>query len=84
MSKDYVSSYGNNDGMKIQAFKKGFRMLAGNPKRREKEQGMVNLYRCYDSKPYKPNPGGVAATDTSDLPTRYCPGGVRVNIFFPT
>ena len=45
---------------------------------------MINLYRCYTSRPLQPNPGGVASTDTSDMPKKYCAGGIRVNTFFPT
>jgi len=45
---------------------------------------MINLYRCYNASALKPNPGGVAKTDTSDMPKKYCVGGIRVNTFFPT
>lgn len=59
-------------------------MLAGSATQRKKDFGFVNLYRCYDSKPFNPNPMGVASTDTNDLPKKACPGGIRVNTFFPT
>ena len=59
-------------------------MLAGSATRRSKETGMINLYRCYNTaKPFRPNPGGVASTDTSDFPKTHCAGGIRVNTFFP-
>lgn len=62
----------------------GFRMLVGTAEQRIKDSQLVNLFRCYDAKNFEPNPMGVAATDTSDLPMKYCAGGIRVNTFFPT
>ncbi|EPE24655.1 hypothetical protein GLAREA_08508 [Glarea lozoyensis ATCC 20868] len=72
----------------ITAFRPGFRMLAGTAEARIPQSGFVNLYRCYDGYDDKmffyPNPMGVAASDTTDLPKGYCAGGIRVNTFFPT
>jgi hypothetical protein len=63
-------------------------MLAGTAEARTPQSGFVNLYRCYDGYDDKmffyPNPMGVAASDTTDLPKGYCAGGIRVNTFFPT
>jgi hypothetical protein len=62
-------------------------MLAGNPSLRVNGSTYTNLYRCYDTRDgstFKPNPGGIASTDTHDMPTKYCAGGIRVNTFFPT
>ena len=74
---------------KILIREKGFRMFAGTAEQRTNtSQSSVNLFRCYDSYDskmfYQPNPMGVAATDTLDLPNNYCAGGIRVNTFFPT
>ncbi|KAH8802173.1 hypothetical protein F5882DRAFT_155099 [Hyaloscypha sp. PMI_1271] len=33
---------------------------------------------------FKPNPIGVAATDTLELPNKFFAGRIRVNTFFPT
>jgi len=64
-------------------------MLAGTAERRTPDtSAFVNLYRCYDGYDdkffYYPNPMGVAATDTIELPKKFCAGGIRVNTFFPT
>jgi hypothetical protein len=63
-------------------------MLAGTAEARTPTSGFVNLYRCYDSYDsnmnFAPNPMGVAASDTTSLPTKHCAGGIRVNTFFPT
>jgi hypothetical protein len=74
---------------KVQAFKPGFRMLVGDPSRREPDpkQKMQNCYRCYTG----PNFGGDTAApcadgklDTAGLPKDICKGGIRSNIHFPT
>jgi hypothetical protein len=47
----------------------------------------VNSYRCYysydTSMNFNQNPMGVAATDTLELSSKFCAGGIRVNTFFP-
>ncbi|KAF8861585.1 hypothetical protein BDZ45DRAFT_703320 [Acephala macrosclerotiorum] len=71
----------------VTAFKQGFRMLVGDPMLRkdtntsesrsmsyryfEKNWGQIDTY-----------PGG--GNDTRDFPKVPCPGGIRVNNFFPT
>ncbi|CAG8951193.1 hypothetical protein HYFRA_00007940 [Hymenoscyphus fraxineus] len=86
MTVYYISP--DNTTSPITAFRPGFRMLAGTAENRKPESGFVNLYRCYDSYDenmfFKPNPMGVAATDTTELPKTFCGGGIRVNTFFPT
>ncbi|KAF4632332.1 hypothetical protein G7Y89_g5793 [Cudoniella acicularis] len=86
MTVYYISP--DNKTTPVTAFRPGFRMLAGTAEQRTKDSQFVNLFRCYDGydakKNYRPNPMGVAANDTTDLPNRYCAGGIRVNTFFPT
>ncbi|KUJ22781.1 uncharacterized protein LY89DRAFT_763262 [Mollisia scopiformis] len=75
----------DNKTTPVTAFKPGFRMLAGTAEQRTNNS--VNLFRCYDGYDakmnYRPNPMGVATTDTTDLPQKYCAGGIRINTFFP-
>ncbi|KAG9234742.1 hypothetical protein BJ875DRAFT_375744 [Amylocarpus encephaloides] len=86
MTVYYISPDDRNSS--LVAFQRGFRMLAGTAERRTRDSAFVNLFRCYDGYDekmnYRPNPMGVAASDTTELPTRHCAGGVRVNTFFPT
>ncbi|KAH8594064.1 hypothetical protein B0O99DRAFT_652947 [Bisporella sp. PMI_857] len=86
MTVYYVSP--DNRTSSIRAFRPGFRMLAGTAEKRTNATGFINLFRCYDRYDenmfYSPNPMGVAATDTTWMPTRHCAGGIRVNTFFPT
>ncbi|KAH8672838.1 hypothetical protein BGZ60DRAFT_430144 [Tricladium varicosporioides] len=86
MTVYYISPDNKTD--KVTAFRPGFRMLAGTAEKRTKSERMVNLFRCYDGYDskmnYFPNPMGVGANDTTELPKKYCAGGIRVNTFFPT
>lgn len=59
-------------------------MIVGDPTARTAAQGYTNSFRCYTGPNFDPNPMGVSANDTSDFPTSYCAGGVRVATFFPT
>ncbi|KAH8669533.1 hypothetical protein BGZ60DRAFT_469797 [Tricladium varicosporioides] len=82
MTVYYLSPDDKN--VKVTVPKPGFRMLAGVQSLRQADSKFVNLYRCYDELGFKPNPMGMATTDTKDLPKRHCAGGIRVNTFFPT
>lgn len=59
-------------------------MIVGDAKARTASAGYTNSFRCYTGANFDPNPMGVSANDTSDFPTQYCAGGVRVATFFPT
>ncbi|KAK5657966.1 hypothetical protein OQA88_2518 [Cercophora sp. LCS_1] len=80
----YIPPY---DGKtKVTAFKPGFRMLAGDPMQ-ERATGMQRqiCHRCvpnYDQNPF----GGAPCTgdDTTSLPNKYCGGGIRSTVTFPT
>ncbi|KAI1337477.1 hypothetical protein F5Y15DRAFT_155301 [Xylariaceae sp. FL0016] len=74
---------------KVKAFQPGFRMLVGDPNKREADPKlkMQNCYRCYTG----PNFGGDVSApcadgkiDTQHLPTAPCKGGIRSNVLFPT
>ncbi|KAF2655624.1 hypothetical protein K491DRAFT_657894 [Lophiostoma macrostomum CBS 122681] len=81
----YIAPYDNKG--KVTAFKKGFRMLVGDPTRRsDKGDGDSRMlsFRCWgkDFASEPGMPGGGA--DTKALPPKPCHGGVRANHFFPT
>ncbi|KAH6665448.1 hypothetical protein B0J14DRAFT_680549 [Halenospora varia] len=72
---------------KVTAFKPGFRMLVGDPMRREKAVKTQSCFRCYSG----PNFGGDNAAPCTDakldfesFPTGPCLGGIRSNILYPT
>ncbi|PMD63974.1 uncharacterized protein K444DRAFT_641091 [Hyaloscypha bicolor E] len=75
----YISP--DNKTTDITAFKPGFRIFAGTAEQRvNSSSSSVNLYRCYDSYDasmnFNQNPMGVAATDTLELPNKFCAGGI--------
>lgn len=83
---------------KVTAFPKGFRMITGNPMVRTKGdrdhssvESFAITFRCWEedqlSSPWvgsNQNAPGVGVYDSVGLPTKFCPGGIRSNIFFPT
>ncbi|KAF2014535.1 hypothetical protein BU24DRAFT_392646 [Aaosphaeria arxii CBS 175.79] len=81
----YIPPYDNKS--KVTAFKKGFRMIVGDPIRRKDEgdgDARSLSFRCWDK-----NFGGEAGApgagrDTKHFPAKPCPGGIRANHFFPT
>ncbi|KAF2715802.1 hypothetical protein K504DRAFT_457949 [Pleomassaria siparia CBS 279.74] len=81
----YIPPYDNKS--KVTAFKKGFRMLVGDPSRRTdmKDGDSKQLsFRCW-SKNFGGEAGAPGAgKDTKTLPTKPCEGGIRANHFFPT
>ncbi|RPB22743.1 WSC-domain-containing protein [Terfezia boudieri ATCC MYA-4762] len=74
----YLQRRGTPDE-KLYAFPKGFRMLAGDPLLRSytdnKEQRAVS-FACLDHN----NPG----PETPGFPTKNCPDGLRLQVFFPS
>ncbi|RXW18114.1 hypothetical protein EST38_g7736 [Candolleomyces aberdarensis] len=78
------------NNQKVTAFPKGFRMIVGDPMLRrggtiQAGSAAANAltFRCF-SENFGGNtaaPGG--GTDTNQLPTRACRGGIRSNIYFP-
>ena len=65
---------------KMTAFKPGFRMLAGDPMTKTNNRVSI-CHRCLG------NGDGFApcdAKDTGELPSKYCPGGIRATIIFPS
>ncbi|KAF8418952.1 WSC-domain-containing protein [Tirmania nivea] len=74
----YLQRRGTPDE-KLRAFPKGFRMLAGDPYLRSytnnKEQRAVS-YACLDYN--NPEP------ETPGFPTKNCPNGLRMQVFFPS
>jgi len=76
----YMSPYGGSG--KTTAFKQGFRMIAGNPMVRAKNGTSLGIcHRCNGN-----GFGGAPcdSKDTSELPTKLCPNGIRASIIFPS
>ncbi|KAF9523414.1 hypothetical protein CPB83DRAFT_799362 [Crepidotus variabilis] len=80
-------------GEKVVAFKKGFRMIVGDPMLRTKNVDKnsvawhTSTFRCWEQlnmsgpgSQYEPGAG----LDTIELPKKKCPGGIRSNIYFPS
>jgi hypothetical protein len=83
-----------SNNQKVTSFSKGFRMIVGDPMRRNKTNidansaiGRAITYRCWNnnfgSDASYPHPG-TGPLDTIELPAKACPGGIRSNIFFPS
>jgi hypothetical protein len=65
---------------KVTAFKPGFRMLAGDPTAKKPSKASL-CHRCLQ------NGEGFApcdAKDSAELPTKFCPGGIRATVIFPS
>ncbi|KAK3362572.1 hypothetical protein B0T25DRAFT_619642 [Lasiosphaeria hispida] len=79
----YMTPFRSTD-QRTTAFKPGFRMITGNPDLRSKNGTLAGIcHRC--------NGGGVRvqaapcdSADTTEFPTRICPGGIRASVIFPT
>lgn len=67
----------NND--KLQAFPEGFRMLAGNPFKRNHTDDFESEAVSFVCLDYS---GGSSTSD--GLPTKNCPDGLRAQVFFPS
>ncbi|EMD87317.1 hypothetical protein COCC4DRAFT_134482 [Bipolaris maydis ATCC 48331] len=65
---------------KMTAFRPGFRMIAGDPMAKRPNRVSI-CHRCLG------NGEGFApcdAKDTAELPNKYCPGGIRATVIFPS
>ena len=74
----YYMNYNAVNG-KLTSFPKGFRMLAGDPTTKKNNRPSI-CHRCLG------NGEGFApcdSKDTSELPLKYCPKGIRATIIFP-
>jgi hypothetical protein len=86
-----VTVYYTSPGAKMTtAFKTGFRMLVGDPMRREAgvnpSMKMQSCYRCYTGANFKGDnlsPCADPTVDTEGFPTKMC-SGIRTNLHFPT
>jgi hypothetical protein len=67
----------NND--KLKAFPEGFRMLAGNPFKRNHTDDFASEAVSFVCLDYS---GGSSTSD--GLPTKNCPDGMRAQVFFPS
>jgi hypothetical protein len=75
----YYMAYSAKNG-KLTAFKPGFRMIAGDPMAKKPDRASL-CHRCLK------NGEGFApcdSKDTAELPTKYCPGGIRATVIFPS
>jgi len=76
----YYMAYSAKNG-KMTAFKPGFRMLAGDPMSKKNDKKASICHRCLK------NGEGFApcdSKDTGELPTKFCPGGIRATVIFPS
>ncbi|CAA7271097.1 unnamed protein product [Cyclocybe aegerita] len=81
-------------GERVTAFRKGFRMIVGNPMLRTRTvdpnsaQGRALTFRCWGAQgandPQAQSAPGTGPLDTIELPNRACAGGIRSNTFFPS
>ncbi|PVH82274.1 hypothetical protein DL98DRAFT_620270 [Cadophora sp. DSE1049] len=65
---------------KVKAFKKGFRMITGDPRIRTKDEAQKYrqlTYTCLQTP-------GTRTGETKDMPTKPCPAGIMANLRFPT
>ncbi|KAK0639835.1 hypothetical protein B0T16DRAFT_440164 [Cercophora newfieldiana] len=77
----YMEPFGGKVA-KTTSFKPGFRMVAGDPALRAKSNAFPGIcHRCNGN-----GEGGAPcdSRDTSEFPTKVCPGGIRATIIFPT
>ncbi|CAA7260360.1 unnamed protein product [Cyclocybe aegerita] len=83
-----MTIYYVQNGLRVTAPPRGFRMITGNPMLRSKDTNVPNKvtsFRCFganfqDSNGSQPPGGG---TDTVEFPTKFCAGGIRANTYFP-
>ncbi|KUJ15853.1 uncharacterized protein LY89DRAFT_618505 [Mollisia scopiformis] len=72
--------YNMNQSSKVTAFKKGFRMIVGNPTITTKEDARKFrqiTYTCLQDM-------ATRGPETMEFPTSYCPAGILANVRFPT
>lgn len=72
---------------KTVVMKPGFRMLSGDPMNRAKASGALKIcHRCL-TKAQRTSGGSGApcdSSDTSEFPSKPCPGGIRATVIFPS
>ncbi|KAF9522184.1 hypothetical protein CPB83DRAFT_899858 [Crepidotus variabilis] len=74
---------------KFTVFPKGFRMIVGNPFRRQNDispnitASKATSFRCFHSDQVGDGTPGWGLDDSFDLPQTPCTGGIRSNIYFP-
>ena len=75
----YMQSF-RGGSLKTTAFKPGFRMVAGDPTVQSKTYNGI-CHRCNGN-----GEGGAPcdSRDSSNFPTKICPGGIRATIIFPS
>ncbi|TEB23424.1 hypothetical protein FA13DRAFT_1639946 [Coprinellus micaceus] len=82
-----------SSGVSFTSFRKGFRMIVGDPMVRSDSHVPANsvqsyalTFRCYDGVPGSDGSWapGVGPFESVGFPNKKCPGGIRTNIFFPT
>ena len=76
----YIPPY---DGKKVVAFKPGFRMLVGDAARNAPGSDPKVCHRCMP-KSGDASHVNCASPDSQKLPTKFCEGGIRSVITFPT
>ncbi|KAJ3522357.1 hypothetical protein NMY22_g11926 [Coprinellus aureogranulatus] len=76
------------NGGKVTSFKKGFRMIVGDPMLRSfnSSSGDANNlnFRCLSAGGGNGGTSGAPGTDTRNLPAKPCAGGIRSEIVFPS
>ncbi|TEB24676.1 hypothetical protein FA13DRAFT_1292984 [Coprinellus micaceus] len=76
------------NGGKVTSFKKGFRMIIGDPMLRtfNSSSGDANNlnFRCLSAGGGNGGTSGAPGTDTRNLPANACAGGIRSEIVFPS
>ncbi|KAI1169674.1 hypothetical protein F4777DRAFT_592542 [Nemania sp. FL0916] len=87
MTVYYTSPYDNTN---VTAFKPGFRMLAGHQEQRAPgglTQWNAICFRCFNTENFGGDnyaPCSDPTVDTVELPNKFCPGGIRTTVRFPT
>ncbi|KAF2178698.1 hypothetical protein K469DRAFT_717902 [Zopfia rhizophila CBS 207.26] len=80
MTVYYTPTISNSKAAKVTAFKKGFRMIVGNPVYRTEAQAKQFrqlTYTCLQT-------ASTRTGETLNFPQKPCPAGIMVNVRFPT
>jgi len=77
-----------NNGAKVTAFKKGFRMIVGDAMVRTLDTSSPEAkslnFRCLDANGGNSGTSGKPGSDSNQLPDHICEGGIRSQIIFPS
>jgi hypothetical protein len=86
MTVYYILPYSGST--KVTAFQKGFRMIVGDAMTRSMNSTNIEAkavsFRCWEKSFGDDESAPGTGKDTFGFPPKYCPGGIRTNIFFPT